>query len=160
MVSVQQIEKCIVWISAAFGFSLFAVAALAVGIFNIGLPTCITDIKPFQTEDVIVHAPNHYEVHWVARMWKFELLEIAGFHGTGWDERRSDSHPRKHCYRTKVSESPVGIIASLKAATATGYFTSGRGSGTNPLRFGIFTAGNVRSFNSEFSDTIPFSVRR
>jgi hypothetical protein len=43
MLSVQQIEKRIVWIAAAFGVSLFALAALAVGIFNIGLPTCCPD---------------------------------------------------------------------------------------------------------------------
>jgi cytochrome c oxidase subunit II len=76
MLSVQQIEKRIVWISTAFGLSLFGLAALAVGIFNIGLPTCITDIKPFQTGEVIVHSPNHYEVHWVARMWKFEPEDV------------------------------------------------------------------------------------
>jgi cytochrome c oxidase subunit 2 len=77
MLSVNQIERRVAWVGIAFLFSLFALAALAIQLFNVGLPTCITDIKPFQTGEVIVHSPTHYEVHYVARMWNFEPEDVT-----------------------------------------------------------------------------------
>ena len=38
--------------------------------------------------------------------------------------------------------------------------TSGRGSGTNPSRFGIFTFGSVVSFSTSCSVTMPFRKSR
>ena len=45
--------------------------------FHVGLPTCLTDIKPFQKGELITHSPTHYELHYVARMWKFEPEDVT-----------------------------------------------------------------------------------
>lgn len=70
--TVTQLEKRIIWISVAFALTLLGVAALAINLFHVGLPTCLTDIKPFQKGELITHSPTHYELHYVARMWTFE----------------------------------------------------------------------------------------
>jgi cytochrome c oxidase subunit II len=74
--SVTQLEKRIIWISLAFVVVLLALAALAINLFHVGLPTCLTDIKPFQKGELIAHSPTHYELHYVARMWKFEPEDV------------------------------------------------------------------------------------
>ncbi len=56
--------------------TLFGLAALAVNLFHVGLPTCLADIKPFQKGELIAHSPTHYELHYVARMWKFEPEDV------------------------------------------------------------------------------------
>ena len=75
--SVTQLEKRIIWISLAFAVVLLAFSALAINLFHVGLPTCLTDIKPFQRGELIMHSPRHYEVHYVARMWKFEPENVT-----------------------------------------------------------------------------------
>jgi len=77
MTSVGQLEKRIILISLAFAMTLFALATLAVNLYHVGLPTCLTDIKPFQKGELITHSPTHYELHYVARMWKFEPEEVT-----------------------------------------------------------------------------------
>ena len=72
-----KLERRIVIISIAFVLVLFGLAALAINTFHVGLPTCLTDIKPFQKGELITHAPDHYEVHYVARMWDFEPREVT-----------------------------------------------------------------------------------
>lgn len=75
--SVTQLEKRIIWIALAFVVVLLALSALAINLFHVGLPTCLTDIKPFQKGELIAHSPTHYEVHYVARMWKFEPEDVT-----------------------------------------------------------------------------------
>ncbi len=75
--SVTQLEKRIIWISLAFVLVLLALSALAINLFHVGLPTCLTDIKPFQKGELITHSPTHYELHYVARMWKFEPEDVT-----------------------------------------------------------------------------------
>src|SRR5580765_6865897 len=72
MTSTTQLERRIIIISVFFVLALFALATLAVNLYHVGLPTCLTDIKPFQKGELITHSPTHYELHYVARMWKFE----------------------------------------------------------------------------------------
>ena len=74
--TILQLEKRIVWVSVAFVLVLFGLAAMAINVFHVGLPTCLTDIKPFQKGEVITHSPTHYEVHYVAKMWKFEPEDV------------------------------------------------------------------------------------
>ena len=74
--TVLQLEKRILWVSVALVLSLFGLAALAVNVFNVGLPTCLTDVKPFQRGEVITHSPTHYEIHYIAKMWKFEPEDV------------------------------------------------------------------------------------
>lgn len=76
MTGVIKLERRIIIISLAFALSLFGLAALAVNVFHVGLPTCLTDIKPFQKGELIAHSPKHYELHYVARMWEFDPEEV------------------------------------------------------------------------------------
>ena len=76
MTSVGQLERRIIVISVAFTLTLFALAALALNVYHVGLPTCLTDIKPFEKGELITHSPTHYELHYVARMWTFEPEDV------------------------------------------------------------------------------------
>ena len=77
MMSVGQLERRIIIISVVFAMTLFGLAALAVNLYHVGLPTFLTDIKPFQKGELIAHSPTHYELHYVARMWKFEPEDVT-----------------------------------------------------------------------------------
>lgn len=77
MANVPRLEKRVAIVSTVFVLALFGLAALAVDLFQIGLPTCLTDIKPFQKGEVIAHSPTHYEVHYVAKMWEFEPADVT-----------------------------------------------------------------------------------
>src|SRR4051812_19556408 len=72
-----RLERRIVIISTLFVLTLFGIAALAINLFHVGLPTCLTDIKPFLKGEVITHSPDHFEVHYVSRMWAFDPEEIT-----------------------------------------------------------------------------------
>ena len=71
------LERRLIIISVAFVLVLFGLAALAINLFHVGLPTCLTDIKPFQKGELITHSPTHYEVHYLARMWQFDPEEVV-----------------------------------------------------------------------------------
>ena len=77
MSPVLKLERRIIIVSVAFVLVLFGLAALAINLFHVGLPTCLTDIKPFQKGELITHSPTHYEVHYVAKMWDFEPKEVT-----------------------------------------------------------------------------------
>lgn len=76
MTDVIRLERRIIIISVAFALTLFGLAALAINLFHVGLPTCLTDIKPFQKGELIAHSPTHYELHYVARMWEFDPEDV------------------------------------------------------------------------------------
>src|SRR4051794_10157488 len=76
MNGVPVLERRIMIISTLFVLTLFGLAALAVNLFHVGLPTCLADIKPFQKGELITHSPTHYELHYVARMWRFEPEDV------------------------------------------------------------------------------------
>lgn len=75
--NVLRLERRIVIISTAFVLILFGIAALAINMFHVGLPTCLNDIKPFLKGEVITHSPDHFEVHYVSKMWAFDPEEIV-----------------------------------------------------------------------------------
>jgi len=77
MSGVLKLERRIIVISTAFVLTLFALAALALNLFHVGLPTCLADIKPFQKGELIAHSPTHYELHYVARMWEFDPENVT-----------------------------------------------------------------------------------
>ncbi len=54
-----------------FGALLYSTAGL-----GISLPTCVTDVAPFERGQVIDKGDNHYEVHMVAKMWAFDPPEV------------------------------------------------------------------------------------
>jgi cytochrome c oxidase subunit II len=77
MIGATQLERRIIIVSVAFALTLFGLAALAINLFHVGLPTCLTDIKPFQKGELITHSPTHYELHYVARMWQFDPEDVV-----------------------------------------------------------------------------------
>ena len=77
MLGIPKLEQRIIIISVAFVVVLFGLAAMAINMFHVGLPTCLTDIKPFQKGELITHSPTHYEVRYVARMWEFDPEEVV-----------------------------------------------------------------------------------
>ena len=77
MAPALKLERRIIIISVAFVLVLFGLAALAINMFHVGLPTCLTDIKPFEKGELVTHSPTHYELHYVAKMWDFEPKEIT-----------------------------------------------------------------------------------
>jgi cytochrome c oxidase subunit II len=77
MTPALKLERRIIIISVAFVLVLFGLAAMAINMFHVGLPTCLTDIKPFEKGEFITHSPTHYEVHYVAKMWDFEPPEVV-----------------------------------------------------------------------------------
>ena len=72
-----RLERRIILISIAFALTLFGLAALAINLFQVGLPSCLTDVRPFEKGELITHSPTHYELHYVARMWDFEPKEVT-----------------------------------------------------------------------------------
>ncbi len=77
MTPALKLERRIVVIATAFVIVLFGLAAMAINMFHVGLPTCLTDIKPFEKGELITHSPTHYEIHYVAKMWDFEPAEVV-----------------------------------------------------------------------------------
>jgi cytochrome c oxidase subunit 2 len=75
--NVLRLERRIVIISTLFVLVLFGLATMAISMFHVGLPTCLTDIKPFLKGEVIAHSPDHFEVHYVSKMWAFDPDEIV-----------------------------------------------------------------------------------
>ena len=71
------LEKRIIAAAAVFVLTLFGLIGLTIQLFGIGLPTCITDVKPFTKGGLLVHSPTHYEIHYVARMWSFDPPDVT-----------------------------------------------------------------------------------
>jgi cytochrome c oxidase subunit 2 len=76
------LEKRILLSATVFVLALTGVIGLSVRLFGVGVPACVTNVRPFQEGKVLVHAPKRLEIHYVARMWKFEPAEIAVLPGT------------------------------------------------------------------------------
>lgn len=77
MSPVLKLERRIIIVSTAFVLTLFGLAALAINLFHVGLPTCLADIKPFQKGELIAHSPTHFEIRYVAKMWEFDPEEVV-----------------------------------------------------------------------------------
>jgi len=71
------LEKRILFAATVFILAVAGVIALTVRLFGIGLPNCLTDVRPFREAKVIEHAPKRYEIHYVARMWQFEPADVS-----------------------------------------------------------------------------------
>lgn len=76
------LEKRIMFASIVFVLSVAGIIGLTVKLFGIGVPTCLTDVRPFSEAKLIEQAPNRYEIHYVARMWKFDPPEVAVMPGS------------------------------------------------------------------------------
>lgn len=71
------VEKRIALAALTFAIVLTAVIALTVRVFGVEVPDCVVDVQPFRQGKVVEKAPKRYEIHYVARMWKFDPPEIT-----------------------------------------------------------------------------------
>jgi len=71
------VEKSIALAALAFVVVLTAVIALTVRMFGVEVPDCVVDVQTFREGKVVEKAPKQYEIHYVARMWKFDPPEIT-----------------------------------------------------------------------------------
>ena len=71
------VEKKIIAAASVFVLAVIGLIAISVRSFGIGVPTCLTDVKPFTEAKVIEQAPKRYEVHYVSQMWNFEPSDLA-----------------------------------------------------------------------------------
>ena len=71
------IERRIIIAAAIFIAAVTGLIAMSVRQLGIGVPTCLTDVRPFAESKIIEQAPKRYEVHYVAQMWNFEPADLA-----------------------------------------------------------------------------------
>ncbi len=71
------IEKRIIIAAAVFVIAVTGLIAVTVRSFGIGVPDCLTDVRPFRESKVIPQGPKRYEVHYVSQMWNFEPADLA-----------------------------------------------------------------------------------
>src|SRR6187399_2946162 len=70
-------EKRIFSIAIALMVVFFVGLIHAYRAYGVRIPSCVTDVRPFNEGKVIQRGEKDYEVHIVARMWSFEPPEIA-----------------------------------------------------------------------------------
>ncbi len=73
---VQPLEKKVIAVAllaSAVHLSLIAFAALRLGIT---VPTCVTEVKPFEMGSLTKVGDKRYEIHVLAKMWGFEPARI------------------------------------------------------------------------------------
>ncbi|HET8797653.1 MAG TPA: c-type cytochrome [Thermoanaerobaculia bacterium] len=70
------LERRILISATVFVLALAGIIALSVRTFGVDLPTCLTDVRPFKEARVLVHEPKRLEIHYVAKMWKFEPAHV------------------------------------------------------------------------------------
>lgn len=56
----------------SFGMVVFSVTG-----FGLEVANCLTAMAPYQKGEVIQHDENHFEIHYVARMWSFDPPEVV-----------------------------------------------------------------------------------
>ena len=65
------VEKRVLVASLIFAGAMLALLAYAAIRLGISVPTCVTNVKPFQDGELIRVAPGRYEAHVVAKKWSF-----------------------------------------------------------------------------------------
>lgn len=69
-------EKLVFTIAACLLALFLGATVIAVVHYDIGLPTCVTSLEPFDSGEVIEHAEDRFEIHFLATMWEFEPDEV------------------------------------------------------------------------------------
>ena len=65
-------EKIALILSGVMLVVFFAGIMYAAIVEDIDIPTCITDMEPFETDTLFQTGPDTYELQMVARMWAFQ----------------------------------------------------------------------------------------
>ena len=72
----DRVEKLALTLSIILVFIFFVGVLVASTGFGIKVPTCITNVPPYNEAKVIKHDDKHYEIHYIAKMWMFEPNEV------------------------------------------------------------------------------------
>jgi cytochrome c oxidase subunit 2 len=77
-----QLEKKILFASLIFCGAMLGLIAYAAIRLGISVPTCITNVKPFDEGQLIEVAPGRYEAHIVAKNWSFKPSPLKVHRGS------------------------------------------------------------------------------
>lgn len=69
---VPKLEKRVFLAALALAAVELALIVYAAERLGITVPTCVTDVKPFGSGELVETAPGRYEAHIVASMWQFD----------------------------------------------------------------------------------------
>lgn len=69
-------ERLVLSLASVLLLVFLSATVFAVVRFDIGLPTCITSMEPFDAGEVIEHTDDRFEVHYLAMMWDFEPDDV------------------------------------------------------------------------------------
>jgi cytochrome c oxidase subunit 2 len=70
--AIPNVEKKVLVASLVFAAAMLGLIAYAAIRLGISVPTCITNVKPFEEGELIRVAPGRYEAHVVAKTWSFK----------------------------------------------------------------------------------------
>lgn len=70
------LEKKVFAAALLFSLALLALIGRAAWKLGVSVPTCVTNVKPFDAGSLIPVGPGRYEAHVVAKMWEFDPSEI------------------------------------------------------------------------------------
>jgi len=73
---IPDVEKKVLAASLVFCAAMLGLIAYAAIRLGISVPTCITNVKPFEEGALIRVAPGRYEAHVVAKQWSFKPNRI------------------------------------------------------------------------------------
>jgi len=70
--AIPDVEKKVLVASLIFVAAMLGLIAYAAIRLGISVPTCITNVKPFEEGELIRVGPGRYEAHVVAKKWSFK----------------------------------------------------------------------------------------
>jgi cytochrome c oxidase subunit 2 len=70
-------EKRVLYTAVALLLIFFVGLAFAYRTYGVRIPSCVTDVRPFDEGKVIQRGEREFEVQMVARMWAFEPEEVT-----------------------------------------------------------------------------------
>lgn len=69
-------ERLVLVLASCMLILFLSAAVYAAVRLEIGLPTCITSMEPFEEGEVIQHTQDRFEIHYLALMWEFQPEEV------------------------------------------------------------------------------------
>ncbi len=74
---VSPIEKRVLWIATVFTALTIGLIAYSVFALHASVPTCMPNMPVFKDGAIIKHGGKNYEIHFLARMWRFEPSKVV-----------------------------------------------------------------------------------
>src|SRR5262245_49592052 len=115
----DRVEKLALVVSGLVMAGFFAALVYAATGLGISVPTCVTDVAPFDEGRIIDKGGNHYEVHVVAKMWSFDPAEIHLPPGADVDLYLSAKDVMHGLYIERTGVNLMAIPGAVNAARVT-----------------------------------------